>query len=370
MNFSEVTDITIPEGSVERITDSSNRVLWEKGVKLSPSWLITSSEPANTSNGLGLPVVAITPFANPSSSSSQVVYNVSTVTRSNGGDEYVVTSPVISLNSSKDTLIVKGYSTGSVGYTLYGIAKPRHDSYAGIAIHFDKNYEKYYLRKDYYSQTSVIQLTTEPISATSVCITHAVERSEFLISGLKAGLCVMPTGFSSGYTMTYQSGRNFSKTSWASGIGTSGLYFGVTGTNGSVSYSVDGTTWMTSTALSSGNVLGVVYLSKKNKVCAISSNTKKLAISSDGVNWETKDAPTSQTTAYCYSPDYDVLCLFDTTGAYITKNLSSWEYLPFSDNARATLHDVIYYGYGTFIGYEYLVNKLYFLSLTYPIRRN
>ena len=35
MNFSEVTDITIPEGSVERITETNGgRVLWEKRLAL------------------------------------------------------------------------------------------------------------------------------------------------------------------------------------------------------------------------------------------------------------------------------------------------------------------------------------------------
>lgn len=30
VDFSNVTDITIPEGMVDKITDSSGRVLWEK----------------------------------------------------------------------------------------------------------------------------------------------------------------------------------------------------------------------------------------------------------------------------------------------------------------------------------------------------
>ena len=365
MDFSNITSITIPEGSVERITETSTgNVLWEKGVKLSPSWLLTSSYPAQSSNGLGDLVVAISPRVNTKNAT------VLTISRTSGGDEYHVLGPFVGLTYySKDTVVIEPESNGPYsGIATYGIAKPRHDSYPGIVIYYSKVHGKFFLCKDPMSVTNTIQLTTEPISTTSVYITHAVERGEYLISGLKAGLCVMPTGFSSGYTMTYQSGRNFSKTSWASGIGTSGLYFGVTGTNGNVSYSEDGITWKSSTALSSGKVLGVEYLSKKKKVCAISSNSKKLAISSDGLNWETKDAPITNTVTYCYHPDIDVLCLFDTTGAYITKNLSSWEYLPFPDNVHATLHDVVKAPDGVMIGYEYLVNKLYFLSLVYPIK--
>ena len=46
MNFADITDITIPEGSVEKITETiSGRVLWEKNkIVLNPAWRVQNVE--------------------------------------------------------------------------------------------------------------------------------------------------------------------------------------------------------------------------------------------------------------------------------------------------------------------------------------
>lgn len=365
MNFAEVTDVVIPVGSqnksVAKITETSTgRVLWEKGIKISPHWLVTKSIIVSSNIG-SQPVVGLSSVL-----SSDGLYSdgLKTVIQEHETSGVVETAPNLSWRAGID--IVKIGSNGGdapASYVFYAISKPCNPERYLVR---QSNTSEYYLNKTYNQRT--LKLTTAPISNTSVKITISPERNEMLISGLSAGLGVMPTDFSSGYTMEYQSGRNFSRTCWAAGIGASGLYFGVTGTNKDVSYSVDGKNWSTSTALSSGNVLGVEYLNQKKKVCAISSNTKKLAISSDGINWEQRDTPTNKAVAYCYSPEYDVLCVFDNTGAYMTKNFTSWKYLAFPSSLGATLTDVVYYRKGVFVGYEYGNDRLYFLSIHYPIQ--
>ena len=363
MDFSNITSITIPEGSVERITETSTkRVLWEKGPALSPRWLITNSVLANAGDMAGSPVIALSTAL---SSNKLYADGLKTVIHDTNGD-VVIPGPAL---SGTDTLTIRIVNDAVVNdVRLYGIAQPFLDN--GLYIG-KKNSESWYFLRKHWTNSSVytLKLTTEPSSDTSVRITSSPERGEYLISGLKAGLCVIPTSVSSSSTLTYQSGRNFTKTCWASGIGTSGLYFGVTGSSNQVSYSVDGTNWASSTAFNSSStrVLGVEYLSQKGKVCAISSNTGNVALSSDGINWDVRNAPFTNAVAYAYSPEYDVLSVFDKTGAYMTKNCTSWQYLKFPDNIEAVLNDMVYYRKGVFVGYEYLQKRLYFLSLIYPI---
>ena len=62
MDFSEITEVTIPQGNVEKIEETNGgRVLWENvKVKLNtPKWAVYASNLTHTNNGVAEPVVSM-----------------------------------------------------------------------------------------------------------------------------------------------------------------------------------------------------------------------------------------------------------------------------------------------------------------------
>ena len=220
-------------------------------------------------------------------------------------------------------------------------------------------------------------IKTEPIdgiNATSVFITYSPERSEYLVTGLKAGLCIVPKNYSTNAAaaadnFTYYSGSPryyLRRTKWVADLN---LYFGATGTDGNVYYSSDGITWNSKQVLS-GNVLGIEYMSNQKKLVAISNNSQQIAISSDGLNWTVKNAPFSAALAYAYDNEHDVLCVVDKTKSYASSDLEKWTETVIPNNEQVNFRDIIYLGDGVFIANSFRKNKLYVLSLLATVKIN
>ena len=217
------------------------------------------------------------------------------------------------------------------------------------------------------SKTNQHYINTEPVDDTSVFITYSPERSEYLVTGLKKGLCVIPTtlarnGAAFQDDFAYHS-SSLRRTKWGADLN---MYFGATGTDRNVYYSSDGITWNSKQVLS-GNVLGIEYLSKQKKLVAISNNSTQIALSSDGVNWTTSTAPFSAALAYAYDNDNDVLCVVDKTKAYASSDLEKWTETVIPGNEQVDFRTIIYLGGDVFIANSYRKNKLYVLSLIEPI---
>ena len=385
MDFSGITEVKIPQGNVEKITETSGgRVLWEKErVKLNtPRWVVCGSNIAY-SNTNSRPVVSLTRVAKTDS--------FATVVRLSEGDELLYGPSIVLKGSDSKTGLATSASIWafgdgamtSKGIRLIGMSKPilgntvmtTNASWSGGMMLLNKGSSTKFATQ--YALMSVehricdkpdtygyVKVSTAPSSDTSVFITGSPERNEYLITGLSGRLAVVKQHPSTD-TLTYYS-SSLGRTCWASGIGSSGLYFGATGTNNKISYSANGTSWTTYTVFSNASnyVLGVEYLSAKKQVCAISSNSGKIAVSSDGKTWQEKDAPFSSALAYAYSPECNALCVVDSRKAYITQNGTKWIEAAIPGGA-VNFRDLVHITQGVFAGYKYLDTKIYFLSV-YP----
>ena len=385
MDFAGITEIKIPQGNVEKITEtSSGRVLWENvKVKLNtPQWAVYKSNFAHT-NTSPLPIVCMT-------KNIPVTGGATLMTVLNDTDGHAIYyGPYVNLyrsDSSSPASQAKLYSAND-GHTpgkdrrVLAISTPIVNSMMGEGLVFidrgsDSNFTTQYallkisnaIAKGLGYGLGYAGVNSAPHADNSVYITGSPERQEYLITGLKGGTVVRKAVFSTN-ALTYYS-THIGRTCWASGMGSSGLYFGALSSyaaapRNKVLYSADGVSWSSSSVwTTSDNVLGVEYLSAKKKVCAICANAGKIAISSNGTTWQEKDAPFTSPQAYAYSPECDALVVVDKTKAYITQNLSKWieTSIPLG---TVNFRDLLDCGGGLFVGYEYLDTKIYFLSI-YP----
>ena len=378
MNFADITDITIPEGSVEKITETiSGRVLWEKNkIVLNPAWRVQNVESIAYTGDINDCKISSLGISYSGNNPASEVASIGVMIHN---DNQVGDTLIYGKFNVEDKITFKtlGSNTVATSNKLSTLAMPKQmPSHGGGAI-LVKSSNSIYGNGAYLlaapnlmngNLTGGYATTSSPVSDTSVTITYSPERNELLMTGFSNGLMVLELGVLSSQVFHSSSLR---KTCWASGLGTSGLYFGATGNDGNVSYSTDGINWQTSTVYQTSNgskVLDFAYLSQKKQICAISSNSTNIALSSDGQTWKYKQAPTNKASLCAYSPKYDALCIWDNVNqkAYVTRNFETWEEATIPNTSNVNLRDLLYVREGVFVGYEYLGRKLYFLSIYYP----
>ena len=364
MDFSDITDIAIPEGSVAKITDASGQVIWEKNtLTLNPIWQAKH----------------VADFVNTGSPSNSTI---SGIVHHTGEAEYGIMLRDTDTGRVGDTLL---WGTGTVAhgnklYTLC-ISKPTIGSYpifvknvGNSTVNCTYALVTENVMQFYPNAISFTPINATPASDTSVYITGSPERGEYLLTGFTNGLAVMKTNATTSPTF-YSS--NLRKTCWASGMGSSGLYFGITGNDGNVSYSSDGINWQTITVHTNGSIISdIEYLSQRNKVCTISSNSTNSAILSNGTIDRLNQLP-SKASLCAYSPEYDAFCIWSNANqkAYVTRNFSTWYEASMPNTATSTtygisvsgtvnLRELIHIKNGIFLGYEHLGQRLCLLSIS------
>ena len=384
MNFADVTDIVIPQGEVIKIHETATgRVLWEKvsAIELNPQWYKINSSAfyyglqsggylecigKQDSNGT---IFAAVNSMQPSINSVTNTYKACWSTFESK-TSISISSKIkykFSASAGPDPGAFKIISVPELITANNGIA-------LAATVDGDTHTITSYLfiwGDIFGSKPNQHYINTEPVDDTSVFITYSPERSEYLVTGLKKGLCVIPTtlarngaAFQDDFTYSFGIPQIFlRRTKWVADLN---MYFGATGTDGKVYYSSDGITWNSKQVLS-GNVLGIEYLSKQKKLIAISNNSAQIALSSDGMNWTTSTVPFSAALAYAYDSDNDVLCVVDKTKSYVSCDLENWTETAIPGGEQVDFRTMIYLGGGVFIANSYRKNKLYVLSLVEPI---
>lgn len=369
VNFANVTDITIPQGNVIKIHETNTgRVLWEKksGLIINPSWQSTKTSLANPHRLPGNPIHII----------ARAYADTSGVTLFTTTDDYSVnTIETAGVDVFLNKTVIKGSSYANYGsmnnVRFIAVTKDSQPNIynsqkSGLLLIYNGNANNYGFIEIPYRVTTtfaaldnsgfypILYANTTPKLTSRVYITLAPDRNEFLITGLSNGLLILPANFNSSTALNYDIvNGNLTRPCRVPDLG---LYFAANGSN-SVSYSQDGRTWNTAKVFTKGSILGVEYISKQKKLCAVNAYQSQIALSTDGLTWEIKDAPFSNATAFDYSPDYDYFCVTDNKGAYVTQNFSKWFSAPLSNNFT----DLLYTYAGVFAAHQDGASDIYFL---------
>ena len=423
MEFVNVTGVKIPEGEVTKIRETdTGRILWEKQVWpeiTSPSWLVNQTYNIDAGNGQGGVMLGI----------SSIKYAGYDYNKHNGGDYPVKDYPillgirhapgVVNYMSELRQAKTDAYGIGVIDYwgidglricympladpTDTNILRVRrlgqngNDYYAFIAMSdvaqdtythgVGHDYKSLVIYKDNYGLGDCYFSLGVPSSATTayqssqkvrimpfslarnadVWITYAEERAEYLVTGLNGKSLIVPEENFLTANLNLQNSQ-LRRTKWVSELN---MYFGAKNTNSNkISYSQDGVSWTDVKAFTRADVyaLGIEWVAANKKLCAISSNSNKIALSSDGITWEQKDTPFSAALAYSYSPDYNILCVLDASGAYITRDFKEWQQIKLPQNAPVNFRDIKYVAEGIFVAYEYYSNFIYFFSLSRVVK--
>ena len=360
MNFANVTDIKIPNGNVIKIEETdTGRVLWEKNAfEINPVWQSTKTSLVN------IHVLPSTP--------------VHIIARSQATSNYVglfATTDVydtVTYQSASEEAGVGGYiniSDGAIGAgqkiryiaaskdvvpNIYNNQKP-----GLLLVHLGLKNTYGFMKISssvYRSFIGDVMATlnlniSEPTNR--VYITLAQDRDEFLVTGIPNGTIILPTNFNSSTPVNFDAAHKFLKTCRVPDLD---LYFATNDTR-NIFYSTDGKSWNDTQVFTYGTVLGVEYASVSKKLCAINAYEAEIALSTDGITWNVKNAPFTNAKAFDYSPDYDIFCVVDNNGAYLTRDFSKWISVPLANNFT----DLLYTRAGVFVAHQDGAHDIYFL---------
>ncbi|MBQ7594080.1 MAG: hypothetical protein IJU48_06990 [Synergistaceae bacterium] len=365
----EVTDITIPEGECVKIEEAeTERVLWEKGLGLTPEWKIYDAQGFSYTEGY---------------SKITTIHNVNDI----NGEEHALSLCMTKTGANMSILSFGPELTKKFGYyscpssslsealtERVPLAVSDDYRYGAAVLRMYKGSSAYVLGREnnngyYYGISENLRLSiNSPSDESKVKIINSPEREEYLITGISGGAFTVPKNFTSSTQIAY-SGKNAVNGIWVSEFG---KYFASTNMTGAsrVLNSDDGTNWQEFkfSITKMKGILNFCWLDNLKKLCAVSDTTAKIAISSDGETWELKDVPFSNALCCAYSPEQKLFCVLDKSCAYITRDLTKWIEAPLPDNMTVNFKEVIHGVDGIFACHEYLSDKLCILTTKYPIR--
>lgn len=362
-----VTDITIPEGEVIKIEEAdTGRVLWEKDVlKINPTWVSTSTtlfcinHPARPirfiARGFGNSSV-VHLFATSADNEDSQTYQVATDEAFISGYircgyyQHTTDDDKIRFIAVSKDVIPNIYNNEKPGLIIYHSDIRKTCNFVKLPT----NVSMPYFSIDTKLGQDKIQFSMTTPPTNRVYITLAKDRDEFLITGLPNGTLILPVNFNSSTSLNFTF-PSFLKTCRVPDLG---LYFAANNTR-NISYSPDGKSWNTTQVFTTGAVLGVEYLSVSKKLCAINSSQSQIALSTDGITWNVKNAPFTNAKAFEYSEEYDVFCVIDSKGAYLTRNFSKWISVPQSNDFT----DLLYTREGVFVAHQDGGYSVYFLFI-------
>ena len=370
MNFANVTDIKIPNGNVIKIEETdTGRVLWEKNAfEINPVWQSTSTRLFYQNDYNAHPIRfiargattdygALYLFATSADylDSATGTYNWATDEAHINGVIYAGyyqhttdNDKIRFIAVSKDVK-PNTYNNQKQGLIIYHSDIRKTCNFLKLPNARTMNYESFD-RKSTSANKLEINMTSPPTNR--VYITLAEDRDEFLITGL-SGTQILPINFNSSTPIVSGGGVNLLRTCRVPDLG---LYFAANNTR-DINYSEDGISWSFCPVFTSGTVLGVGYAGVSKKLCAINASNSEIALSTDGMTWNVKNAPFTNAKAFDYSADYDIFCVIDNKGAYLTRNFSKWIFAPQSNNFT----DLLYTRDGIFVAHQDGGNSVYFL---------
>ena len=382
INFANVTDIAITQGNVVKIQETNGgRVLWEKAEKLNPKWIkvefVQVLGNADTSS-MGTGFTGIAPDYSWGDAQDKPLKLNSTLryylrASASGGrnpttglDLYGKTSYGILLAtnySPRNYILIKNNIRFSTGESLSNnITYIYALSDNGMCIYYLQEgvyYINRTLQPNSFGGVNIRLQTKAPVNDTDVYITYSPERAEYLVTGIKGGTFTLPENFTSSTSITQKTG-NLGKSLW---VKEHTKYYAIKGTDRYVQSSSDGYTWVSSQALSSGNISGIAYMNSKGLLCAISSDKGKLATSSDGMTWNERDVPFTNALACAYSPTYDALCVVDNKKAYLSKDFNNWTEAELPSGTTVNFREIKHLTDGIFVGYKYTDAYIWLLVL-------
>jgi hypothetical protein len=376
MIFANVNDIAIPQGNVIKIHETiSGRILWEKKPPvINPVWNILDVRLAYVSAG---DKGAIRCFSRNDKSSRQGFSLCSVCISDSNFDAWGKWGDVSTGNNSVSFSYHPGGMTGQIGYNILAATDCFNpDGSYGVIYAKDVSSNSYFFLRGpdtYYlsvqSSNNYRLNTLQPRFDNSVRITYAPELNQYLVTGLASGrACILPADFNSGTSLNYLSGSPYSKFKNTHWVSEHNSYYAASGTDKKIYSSMDGINWSEVTAATKGSVFDVFYLSKQNKLCAVSNN--QISISDDGSAWLNIEVPFSEAIVAAYSDDLDYLCVADKNNAYLTYDFVNWFDAKIPLNRSVNFSQLIYLHHGIFAATkpvnEAPKGEFYLLSLSLP----
>lgn len=363
MEFVEVSEVSIPEGEVLRITETaSGQVLWEEGLELPNAKWTVKEMPKRNGRYYGIgdgkaslkmmwrnylyPTGAVIVVNKPTDSCDDFTY-------------YSIGTPQKGLYRFAD-----GVGYGHITKRWSRILSVSTDGRVILTTQqTDIRYQIYYLSEPYSDAGRGISIDAKEAASGSVRIIYSPERREYLVTGTNKGSFVLPEGFSSSTAISYSS-DSIRRACWSS---EHNMYIGASGSTGIIRETRDGKSWESVTVFKSGTVLGVEPMSGTGKLCAVSGNSGKVALSTDGKVWTEYSAPFSGGIHYAYSPDTGIFCVIDGQGGHVTKDFMSWVSIPYGTLGNRNFRDFLHVSGGIFGGHEIDSSQIYFLSTEYEL---